>query len=178
MKRALSAAVLAANLLAAGCGSSSSPVAASPAPTQTTPSVMAAIFSFSEDFASLTSAGATAQATIVGVLANGFTRDITSTCTNWQSSDTAVLSVSSTGLLTAHASNGAALVTTTCQTLLAGVLITLNPTPAPLVLIYPPPAAASSCPRPPYNVTVDYNGRKHCRETSTGRFALDLCCGI
>ena len=41
----------------------------------------------------------------------------------------------------------------------------------------PTPPANNQCPRPPYRITIDPDGRRHCRE-SNGQFALNACCGI
>jgi hypothetical protein len=167
-------ALLAASLFGAACGSSSSPTAAStPAP----PTVQTVVFSFSDGaLISFTQPGATAQVTALGIFTNGTTRDVTSTCTNWQSDNTSILSVNSSGLMTAQASSGSATISMTCQGVSAHGLVTLNPPPSPNLVGNGP--ATTSCPNPPYEITRDSNGRQHCREIKTGEFALDACCGL
>ena len=167
--------VIVACLAIGACGSSSSTVA--PTPSLAGSAVLeSAVLAFADDFATFTHAGATAQVTVLGTLAGGTTRDITTSCANWQSDNPLVLVVSGSGLMTARGSSGAATVTTACQGVSARGLVTLNP-PPPLAPFIPPPSS-SSCSLPPYEITVDTNGRKHCRETQTGKFALDACCGI
>jgi hypothetical protein len=168
----LRAGLLTACLLAAACGSSSSPVA--PTSTDGSAVITGTVFSFAEDFTHFTHPGATAQVTVLGIFGNSTTRDVTPTCTNWQSDNLAVVVVSSTGLLTALSSTGAATVATFCQGVAARGMVTVNPPPQ-----LPPyvPPSGTSCLAPPYQVTTDSDGRKHCRD-SGGQFALDSCCGI
>lgn len=156
---------------AAACGSSSP--TATPAPSPASATLQAVVFS--ADFTALTTAGASTQLTALGVFSNGRMQDVTSTCTNWRSDNTSVLTVTSTGMMTAQSSGGSATITMTCQGVLASGLVMLNPPPT---LLGVPPIPAGSCTNPPYEITTDYNGRQHCRETKTGQFALDVCCGL
>jgi hypothetical protein len=168
MKKTLCVLVVAMAAAAfAGSCSSASP---SPSPSPAAFTVQAVVFSFA-DVSSLTTAGATAQVTALGVSANGITRDITATCTNWQSDDPSVLSVSSGGLLTAQRSSGSATIATTCQGVSALGLVTVN---SPLS--NPPfTPAPTTCTNPPYTWDANPNVLR-CRE-SNGRFAASACCG-
>jgi len=69
---------------------------------------------FSADFTKLTAPGAAVQMIATGILVNGTTQDVTASCTNWQSDNTTILSVTSGGMLTAQSTSGAATITTTC----------------------------------------------------------------
>ncbi len=111
-------AVLAAVLVTSACGSSNTPTAPTPQSIAVTANV-----------ASLTSAGQTVEATASVRLPNGSAEDVTATCTGWQSDNTGVLTVSSTGLLTAHG-NGSATITAMCQgaTGRAVLTVALKPT--------------------------------------------------
>lgn len=141
MRRLLTV-LLAVSLFAVACGSSSPTTASTPSPATST--VQIVIFSFPEGFSSLAKAGATTQVIAIGILANGTTQDVTSTCTNWQSDDTSVLSVNSGGLITAQSNSGAATITMTCRGVSAHGLVTVNPAQPP-----PPPPVVSPAPVPP-----------------------------
>src|SRR5438034_17064 len=144
--------VVAATMLVS-CGSDTTSLAPTTVPELV---LQAAMFSFSEDLLSLTQPGATAQTTVIGAFANGSVRVVTPTCTRWQSDDTSVLTVSNGGLLTAQSSSGSATITTTCQGIVALLVVTLNPTRLPTWTFVTPPS--STCPNPPYQVTIDANG--------------------
>src|SRR5207247_1251965 len=87
-------AVFGAGLVAVACGSSSEP--ATPAPSTTASTLQAVVFS--ANFTALTVAGATAQMIATGIMTNLSTRDVTATCTNWQSDNPLVVTVSSSGM--------------------------------------------------------------------------------
>ena len=169
------------------CGSSSPTAASSVQPVA--PNIDAVVFAFSENFSSFTKAGATSQVTVIAVMSNGTTRDVTSTCTNWQSDNTGVLSVNGSGMMTALSATGSAHVTTTYQGVVGSGLVTLNPAPPPTT---PPvssptpgpggPITPSSCnpalvpasvdclnnqpPGPPTALCVD--GAFSCSQTASG----------
>jgi len=124
VKRLLTIVVVVTIPITAACGSSS-PTAP---PTPIAAAIQAVIFS--ADFSSLTQAGATAQITALGVLANNSTQDVTPTCTNWRSDNTGVLTVTSTGLMTAQRSDGQVTITTICQGVTAQATLSLRPTSA------------------------------------------------
>jgi hypothetical protein len=69
--------------------------------------------------------GQTTPIIATGTFTNGTTQVVTTTCTNWQSDNVAVLTVDTTGMMTARGS-GASTVTTTCQGVFARGLATLN----------------------------------------------------
>src|ERR1035437_6100592 len=142
MKRRLIV-LLAVSLFAAACGSSSP--TAPPATVPAASTVQTIVFSFSADLSSFTQAGATAQATAIGILTNGRTQDVTATCVNWQSNNPSALTVNSGGLMTAQSSSGSATITTTCQGVSASGLVVLNPPPS-----VPPTPKVSATPSPPY----------------------------
>ena len=175
MKRLLPV-LLAVSLFAAACGSSSPTLASKP--TAGSPALQAVVFAFS-DLSSFRQAGATAQVSAVGIFANLRAQDVTSTCANWLSDTSSVLTVNSGGLMTARSSSGSATISTTCQGVSASGLVTLNPTLTPIPTPPPVPTPpAASCPSPPYEITQDSNGRLHCRQKKNGEFALDACCGL
>lgn len=156
-------------------------VACSSSPAPTTPTAIPAaafavdtvVFAFSEAVLSLTAPGATAQVTALALAPTGLMRDVTATCTNWQSDNTSVLLVSSTGVLTALSTRGAASITAVCQGIAVGGLITVNPPPAVLPPVPPPPP--SLCPTPPYVFDSRPQVRR-CRAPN-GQFAPTVCCG-
>jgi hypothetical protein len=96
-------------LLIAACGSNSSPTTPSTPAAATVSSVALAVST-----SALVKKGATAQATATATMSTGATQDVTSSCTNWASDNTAVATISSGGLLTAQGS-GASTITTTCS---------------------------------------------------------------
>jgi hypothetical protein len=163
-------AVLVASLVGAACGSSA-PTAASSVPPTT---VDAAVFAFAEDLTALTTTGATAQATVIGILSNGTLLDVTSTCTNWASDAPDVLSVTSQGLLTAQSSQGSATISTMCQGAAARGLVTVNP-PLSLAPVSPVTAGTGDCPSPPY--IFDARPQVERCRGSNGQFAIGACCG-
>jgi hypothetical protein len=89
------------------CGSSPAPT------TPSTPPTIQSV-TLNANLASLMSAGQTTQATAIASFSNGTTQDVTNACTNWLTDNARVLTVNSTGLLTAQAS-GTATITATCQ---------------------------------------------------------------
>jgi hypothetical protein len=174
MKRPLTS-LLAASLFAAACGSSSAPAG----PTPLTATIEGVVFSFAEDFlVSFKSPAATAQVTAIGIWTNGTVRDVTSTCTNWQSDDTRVLSVNSAGLMTAHSSSGTATVTASCESVSASGLVAVNAPTTTSVPNAPGPAPGppfTSCPTPPYR--WDSNPAVLRCRAPNGQFAPSACCG-
>jgi hypothetical protein len=155
---------------AAACGASS-PAAPTPAVAFTVQSI---VFAFAEGITALTTAGGTAQVTALGISPTGATRDVTSTCTNWQSDDLSVLSVTSGGVLTAQSGRpGAATITTTCQGVAASGRVPVSP--SPVLLPAPPSTEPTTCTNPPYAWDANPNVLR-CRE-SNGRFAPSVCCG-
>jgi hypothetical protein len=111
MQRVALSGLLSLAIITVGCGSNSSSSPTSPstpaAPTLST-------VSLSTDVAALNRSGATAQITATGTLSSGSAQNVTGACTNWQSDNGGVVTVSSGGLLTAQ-SSGSATITTTCQ---------------------------------------------------------------
>ena len=83
------AAGLTLGLLAAGCGSASSPLTPTPAPTATVASVLVS---------SVSTTGAAFQMTATALLTDGTSLDVTNVAV-WVSSNTALASVSSTGVV-------------------------------------------------------------------------------
>jgi hypothetical protein len=114
--------VVPVSLFVAAC--SSPAPAAVPAPSPVTSTLQVVIFS--GPFATLIDAGATAQIVAIGTFTNGITQDVTATCGNWQSDNTGVLTVNSGGLLTAQSGSGSAMITTTCQGILARDKVTIG----------------------------------------------------
>jgi hypothetical protein len=127
MKRVLIA--LAVLSLSVACGSSP-PTAASTLPAATFV-VQSVVFSFSADLSALTTAGATVQATALGIASNGSTRDVTSTCTTWQSDNLSALTVTNGGLITVQGPGGVSTITATCQGVAARVTLALGSTIGP-----------------------------------------------
>lgn len=161
----------------AACGASSP---AAPTPIIAAPVLDAVVFAFA-DLSGFTTVGATAQTTALGVYRTGPTRDITASCINWQSDDPRVLTVDGSGLLTAQSTRGSATITTTCQGMAALDRITINAPPALPPGISPVPPSSSPgtglCPTPPYTITRDRDGQRHCRAPN-GQFADNVCCGL
>jgi len=60
------------------------------------------------------SRGDTAQTTPIGTFSDGTSQNVMATCSNWQSDNGSVLTISSGGLITAQGS-GASTITTRCQ---------------------------------------------------------------
>ena len=75
--------------------------------------------------------GATNQTIAMGRFSDGATENVTSSCTDWQSDNTFVLTIDNGGLLTAH-NSGSATITTTCQGVFARGLVPLNVMPTTL----------------------------------------------
>ena len=72
--------------------------------------------------------GATNQTVASGTFSDGTRQNVTTSCTDWQSDNTSVLTINNEGLLTAH-NSGSATVTTTCQGVFARGLVPLNVMP-------------------------------------------------
>ncbi len=117
------AALVALSLVVGACGSS---------PTPSAPSSSQAIQSIAitANLISVTSAGQTVQAIAMAAVSNGPSQDVTATCTRWQSDNASVLTVTGTGMLTAHGS-GSATITTVCQGVTGHgqMTVTLKPLP-------------------------------------------------
>jgi uncharacterized protein YjdB len=79
----------------------------------------------------LAAIGAASQVIAVATYQNGDTRTLTSACTNWTSDNPSVISVTSSGVITAI-SEGAATVTTLCDGVTGRVLLRVA-IPAPTV---------------------------------------------
>lgn len=75
--------------------------------------------------------GATNQTVATGTFSDGTRQNITTSCTDWQSDNTFVLTINNEGLLTAH-NSGSATITTTCQGVFARGLVPLNVMPTTL----------------------------------------------
>lgn len=75
--------------------------------------------------------GSTNQTVAIGTFSDGNRQNITTSCTDWQSDNTSVLTINGEGLLTAH-NSGTATITTTCQGVFARGLVPLNVMPATL----------------------------------------------
>ena len=75
--------------------------------------------------------GATNQTVAVGTFSDGTRDAITTSCTDWQSDNTFVLTINNEGLLTAL-NSGSATITTTCQGVFARGLVPLNVMPVAL----------------------------------------------
>jgi hypothetical protein len=75
--------------------------------------------------------GATNQTVAVGTFSDGTRQNITTSCTDWQSDNTFVLTINNEGLLTAL-NSGSATITTTCQGVFARGLVPLNVMPTTL----------------------------------------------
>jgi hypothetical protein len=114
---------LAVSLLIGGA-CTSSPVASVPSTSATLQSV-----TLGANLATMTSAGQTTQVTATGVFLDGTSKDLTATCTNWQSDNASVVIVNSTGMLTAQGS-GSSAITTTCQGVAARAVMTITFKPA------------------------------------------------
>jgi hypothetical protein len=101
------------------CGNSSSPTAPSAAPTVVSIAVTGGL--------TLSASGQTSQLSANAAFSNGTTQSVTSLAA-WQSSNTGVVNVSSSGLLTA-VGNGSATVTATYQGIsgTAQVTVTISP---------------------------------------------------
>src|SRR5580765_2431991 len=98
--RAASALVLC--LVGGACGSTPSTPStpSSPSAASTSPSLQSV--TLAANLAPVISAGQTAQTTATGVFSNGSSQDVTATCTSWQAANASVLTVTSTGMLTAR----------------------------------------------------------------------------
>lgn len=117
-------ALVSSGLFAVACGSAAAPTTAiTPASTF---AVQTVVFSFSADLSALITAGASVQATALGIASNGSTRDITGSCTNWQSDNSSALTVSGSGLITLQGQGGSSTVTTTCEGVAASVMLSLG----------------------------------------------------
>jgi hypothetical protein len=116
-------AVVVLGLVGGACGSTPS------APTvPLTPAALQSV-TLAANLSAVSSIGQTAQATATGGFSDGTSKDVSATCTNWQSDNASVLTVNSTGLLTAQG-GGSAAVTTTCQGIAARAVLTIAFKPA------------------------------------------------
>jgi hypothetical protein len=130
MNRASFAAALLCTLGVSACSGKGNPAAPTPPPS-TTPAITLNSVSLAAALSSLDRAGATAQVTATGTFSDGTTQNVTSSCTDWFSDNTFVLTISSGGLMTAH-NSGSSTVTTSCQGVQGRGLVTLNLIPAQL----------------------------------------------
>jgi hypothetical protein len=116
MKRVLLVFVL--GVCIAACDSkSSSPTGPStstprPPPTSSSQTLLSVTLSVNSD--AMRSRGDTAQTTPTGTFSDGTSQNVMATCSNWQSDNVSVLTINSSGLITAQGS-GASTITTTCQ---------------------------------------------------------------
>jgi hypothetical protein len=176
MKRILTALALAVSVVACSDSNPAPAPSPTPAPPATTPTLQSV--SLSAPASSLTRAGATAQITATGTLSNGTTQNITSTCSGWQSSNTVVLTVSASGLITAQGS-GVANVSAACQGILASgsvtVTLTAPPTPTTLTLNGHVTDGTSGGVLPNINmqITTGPNVGKAVRTDGSGNYSLD-----
>lgn len=92
-------------------------------PTAPTPTVQSVILSVNQ--AALNKRGATAQMSASARLSDGTSQDVTGTCTNWQSSDQNVATVSASGLVTAQNSGGTT-VSAACRGVIGSVNLSLT----------------------------------------------------
>ena len=104
--------------------------------------------------------GGTNQTIAVGTFSDGTTQNITTSCTDWQSDNTFVLTISNEGLLTAH-NSGSATITTTCQGVFARGLVPLNVMPTT-------PWSRSGTGPVPFFEVPPYVGRLRITAQSTG----------
>jgi hypothetical protein len=109
-----------ATLLFVQCGKSTP---ASPTPTPAAPTVTSVALTVNT--AALFKRGATAQMTATGTMSSGGTQDVTAQCTGWLSDNTAVATISSSGLVTAQGS-GATTFVATCSNAAARLLTALT----------------------------------------------------
>jgi uncharacterized lipoprotein YajG len=112
MKRILF--VFVVGICIAGCDNGSSSSLTGPSTTATPPSQTLQSVTLSVNTDEMKSRGDIAQATATGTFADGTSQSVMATCSNWQSDNTSVLTISSGGLITAQGS-GASTITTTCQ---------------------------------------------------------------
>jgi len=75
--------------------------------------------------------GGTNQTIATGVFSDGTRQNITTSCTDWQSDNTSVLTIDNEGVITAR-NNGSATITATCQGVFARGLATLSVMPTTL----------------------------------------------
>ena len=116
MERVLSVLVLGVCITACD-GRSSSPAGPStsllaPPPPSSSQTLQSVTLSVNAD--TIRSRGDTAQMTATGNFSNGTSQNVMATCNSWQSDNVSVLTITSSGVITAQAS-GAATITTTCQ---------------------------------------------------------------
>jgi hypothetical protein len=104
-----------------GNSTPTSPSAASSAPRAPTISSVA----LSANLTALNRRGASTQVVATATFENATTQDLTGTCTNWQSDNQPVVTINTSGLVTAQ-SSGAATISTTCQGMAARQGVTLN----------------------------------------------------
>ena len=72
--------------------------------------------------------GGTNQTIATGIFSDGSRQNITSSCTDWQSDNTFVLTINNEGVITAR-NSGSATITTTCQGVFGRGLVTLSVIP-------------------------------------------------
>jgi hypothetical protein len=122
-------------LVVSGCGSSKTPNPAAPStPTPTAPAgptLQTVTLGPTGAPPRWYAPGVTNQTVATGTFSDGTRQNITTSCTDWQSDNTFVLTINNEGLLTAH-NSGSATVTTTCQGVFARGLVPLNVMPTTL----------------------------------------------
>jgi hypothetical protein len=160
-------------LVGEACGST--PSAPSPSAASTSPSLQSV--TLSANLSAVSGAGQTAQTTATGVFSKGSSQDVTATCTNWQSANAGVLTVTSTGMLTVRG-DGSSAVTTTCQGVAARVVLTIT-----LKSASPSPFSPSGTitdgfsggilPNIYVQVTAGTNHGRYTRSDTAGNYRLD-----
>jgi Bacterial Ig-like domain (group 2) len=138
MNLALCGVTLLLSLTISACGSSKGSNPGEPstpitpvAPTPTGPTLQSVILQPTGVPPRFYASGATNQTVAVGTFSDGTRDAITTSCTDWQSDNTFVLTINNQGLLTAH-NSGSATITTTCQGVFARGLVPLNVIPTTL----------------------------------------------
>jgi hypothetical protein len=111
------------------------------------------------------------------VFSNGSSQDVTATCTNWQSANAGVLTVTSTGMLTARA-DGSSAITTTCQGIAARAVMTIvlksaSPSTFTLSGTISDGFSGGTLPNVYIQVTGGANHGRYTRSDAAGNYRLD-----
>ena len=133
MNLCLRGVTLIACVVVSACGSRNNPSPAAPSTTVTPagPTLQSVALRPTGVPPRWYTSGATNQTLAIGMFSDGTSQDITTSCTDWESDNTFVLTITNEGLLTAR-NSGSATITTTCQGVSARGLVRLDVMPTTL----------------------------------------------